>query len=308
MKPARSILVFGLLSAGCPGSPAPVGREARPPAPVARGGVAPARASAAAPGAGAPRSMGDRPAPRAQTPLELHRSALVIDAHCDAPLRMVGEVGFDYGKRQSRRHTDLVRMKEGGLDAEFLAVWVQPRRFRGARAWRQARRIFDAIHRTIRQYPSRAKLALTAADVRATVGAGKIALLIGVEGAHSIGRFDDRKVVLERVRWMYRRGARYITLTWMNSNPLAGSSGDVGRSRGLSPLGHEVVKLMNDLGMMVDVSHVSDATFRDVIKASRLPVIASHSNARALAGHYRNITDDMLRALTKNRGVVWTLL
>jgi len=238
------------------------------------------------------------------TPRELHRAAIVIDTHSDATLRLVDEAGFRYGERSSRKHTDLVRMKEGGLDAEFLAVWIAPKKYPGARAWTRARAMFDAIHRTVSRNRDRAKLALNAADIRATAAAGKIALLIGVEGAHAIGRFDDAKLVLDRVRWMHRRGARYITLTWWNSNPLAGASGDKGKTRGLSSLGRRVVRLMNDLGMMVDVSHVSDATFYDVLKTSRLPVIASHSATRALSDHHRNLTDDMLRALAKNKGAV----
>lgn len=142
------------------------------------------------------------------------------------------------------------------------------------------------------------------ADVRATVASGKIALLLGVEGAHAIGRFDDEQLVLSRVRRLHQRGARYLTLTWMTSNPLAGASGDGGRRRGLSPLGRKVVSLMNELGMMVDVSHASDRTFHDVLKTSRLPVLASHSGARALASHHRNLSDPMLRALARNQGAV----
>ena len=303
MSSFKALVPVLLLSAGCPAGKAPAARESRP-ASVHKRGVAPAGASAAARTSTAPPSA--RPAnhkPRVKTPLELHHAALVIDTHSDAPMRMANIKGFDYGKRSSKKHTDLVRMKEGGLDAEFLAIWVNPKRYPGARAWVRAKKIFEAIHRNIRNNQTRASLALTASDIRSTVSAGKIALLIGVEGGHSIGSFGNPRVVLERVRWMHRRGARYITLTWMNSNPLSGSSGDSGRARGLSPLGRRVVKLMNDLGMMVDVSHVSDAAFRDVLQVSRLPVIASHSSARAVAGHYRNLTDDMLRALAKNRGV-----
>ena len=299
------MVLIAVVLAGCPRGQAPATREVRPSAPTGGTGTAPPKARVTEPSStGSGETIPGHKKLPAMTPLELHRAALVIDTHSDAPLRITDEAGFDYGKRSSKKHTDLVRMKQGGLDAEFLAVWVYPKRYPGAKAWVRARSMFAAIHRTIRDNPNKARMAHTAADIRTTAAAGKIALLIGVEGAHSIGRFDDTGVVLDRVRWMYRYGARYMTLTWMNSNPLAGSSGDSGRTRGLSPLGRKVVKLMNDLGMMVDLSHVSDRTFRDVLAISRLPVIASHSAARALAGHYRNITDDMLRALAKNKGVM----
>lgn len=276
-----------------------------PPAREARATASPASAPASKPAPVARRAPpATRTTPRLLTPLELHRAALVIDSHCDVPLRMLGQAGFDFGVRRRKGHTDLVRMKEGGLDAEFLAVFVYPKSFPGEKAWARTRLIFDAIHRAATRHPRRAGLALTAADVRASAAAGKIALLIGVEGAHALGQPRGQRAALERVRWMYGRGARYMTLTWMTSNLLAGSSGDAGRARGLKPLGRRVVRLMNDLGMMVDVSHASDPTFRDVLKVSRLPVLASHSAARSLADHHRNLTDDMLRALAKNGGAV----
>ncbi len=147
-------------------------------------------------------------------------------------------------------------------------------------------------------------LARTAGEVRqAAAAADKIAFLIGVEGGHSLGDGTDAEL-LERLKGFYDRGARYMTLTWSNSNRLGGSSGDDGRSRGLTPFGLRVVAAMNDLGMMVDISHVSDATFFDAVRASRLPVLASHSSARALADRPRNMTDDMLRAVRDNGGAV----
>lgn len=237
-------------------------------------------------------------------PGTLHRAALVIDTHCDVTLRLMGTPAFDLGRRNSVGHVDLVRMKEGGLDAEFFAVWVDPRRFTGRQLWVRAMRMFDAIHAAAKRHPDQASLALSAADVERTVGEGKIALLIGVEGAHAIGDFSSEDVVLKRLAELYRRGARYLTLTWMNSNPLAGSSGDAGRGDGLTALGRRVVRAMNDLGMMVDLSHVSDRTYFDVLKISRSPAIASHSSMRHLAKQLRNVSDEMLRALRKNGGVV----
>lgn len=288
----RGWWVLPLLAlAGCPDR----GPRPRPTIPVTP--APPATQPVAAPAAGPTTQP-------ALDPARLHREAVVIDTHCDATLRLTDIKGYDYGARHSKGHTDLVRMRQGGLDAEFMAVWVYPKLYPGARAWPRAQRMLDAIHATVAANPARARLALTAAQIRGAAAQGKIALLIGVEGAHAIGRFDDEALVLRRVRRLYSRGARYITLTWINSNPLAGSSGDEGKKRGLSPLGRKVVSLMNDLGMMVDLSHVSDPAFFDAISASRLPVLASHSAARALASHHRNLTDEMLRAVAKNRGAV----
>ncbi len=285
-----------VLLAGC--------RAAPPPATRAPKATVRASTPTSKPTSAAPPAVVRKPRPQPLKPLELHHRAVVIDTHCDAPIRMLRNPAFDYGARQKKGHTDLERMKEGGLDAEFLVVFVYPKAFPGEKAWPRTRLIFDAIHRVAARHPQRSLLARTAADVRAAAAAGKIALLIGVEGAHAMGRLGSERRTLQRMRWMHRRGARYMGLTWMNSNALAGSSGDAGRTRGLSPLGRRVVRLMNDLGVMVDVSHVSDPTFRDVLKVSRLPVLASHSSARAVAGHFRNLTDDMLRALAKNGGAV----
>jgi membrane dipeptidase len=148
-----------------------------------------------------------------------------------------------------------------------------------------------------------AVLARTAGEVRAATAAGKIAFLIGVEGGHSLGDATDDEL-LQRLRVFYDRGARYMTLTWSNTNRIGGSSGDTGTDTGLTPFGERVVRAMNDLGMIVDVSHVSDATFADAVRLSRLPVLASHSSSRALSPHPRNMTDDMLRAVRDNGGAV----
>ena len=194
-------------------------------------------------------------------------------------------------------------MREGGLDAEFLSVFVPPKLFAGEKAYAQSLLEFDAID------------ALVAANSSVVVSRAH------GEGRSRSGRGgeDDisdrgRRRSLARGRYgrgarrsppaFYDRGARYMTLTWSNSNRLGGSSGDEGRGRGLTPFGRRVVAAMNDLGMMVDISHVSDATFFDAVAASRLPVIASHSSSRALADRPRNMTDDMLRAVRDNGGAV----
>ncbi len=237
-------------------------------------------------------------------PAALHARALVVDAHNDVPLKMVGRADYDFGRRMRYGHTDLPRMIEGGLDAAFLAVWVDPRKYKGERAWRRALVMFRAIEAAARRSGGRAALARSSEELLSTTAAGKVALLVGVEGAQALGKARRERRVLARLERLYRRGARYMTLTWMTSNPLAGSSCDAGRRRGLSRLGHKVVARMNRLGMMVDLSHASDRTFFDTMKVTRSPVILSHSSARTLSRHRRNASDEMLRAVKANRGVV----
>lgn len=289
---------------GVPEAAPPAAPPARREAGVPAAPIAPPRADASV----LRDASGPEPAATATGPetaaASLHRKAIVIDTHSDVTLRLVDEPAFDFGVRHEDGHEDLVRMREGGLDAEFLAVWVKPSVYRGEAAWARALEMLEAIDAAAKAHPDRARLATTAAEIRAAEAEGRIALLVGVEGAHAIGTFDDEAVVMDRVRALHRRGARYMTLTWMNSNPLAGSSGDAGRDRGLTDLGRRVVALMNDLGMMVDVSHVSDRTVFDVLEASRAPVLASHSDCRAKASHFRNVTDEMLRAIAAKGGAV----
>jgi len=232
----------------------------------------------------------------------IHRGAIVIDTHDDVTQRLVVE-GVDLARRLPDGQTDLPRMREGGVDAEFLSVFVPPMLYPGDRAYAQSLAELDAIDALVAANQGSVVLARTAASVRAAAAEGKTAFLIGVEGGHSLGDGTDAEL-LQHLRVLYDRGARYMTLTWSNSNRLGGSSGDDGKARGLSPLGARVVAAMNDLGMMVDISHVSDATFFDAVRASRLPVIASHSSARALADRPRNMTDPMLRAVADNGGAV----
>ncbi|HLK41026.1 MAG TPA: dipeptidase [Polyangiaceae bacterium] len=255
--------------------------------------------SACAPGPAAPATA---PAPAAASPDSIHRSAIVIDTHDDVTQRMVVD-GANLAERLPDTQTDIPRMREGGLDAEFLSVFVPPMLYPGAKAYDRSLEEFSAIDRLVAANQAGVVLARTAGEVRAAAAGGKIAFLIGVEGGHSLGEGTDDDL-LAHLRDFYDRGARYMTLTWSNSNRLGGSSGDDGRSRGLTPLGARVVSAMNDLGMMVDVSHVSDPTFFDAVRASRVPVIASHSSARALADRPRNMTDEMLRAVARNRGAV----
>ena len=225
----------------------------------------------------------------------LHRRAIVIDTHADTTQRLLDE-GFDLGTRSAEGHLDIPRMREGGLGAQFFSIWVRGSHAPHfmARALAEIGAVLDQVER----HPRDLELARTAADIRRIHAAGKIAVLMGVEGGHTI---EDSPRVLDV---LYRLGVRYLTLTWSVSTSWAGSSGDGGKDRGLSQLGRQIVWRMNRLGMMVDVSHVSDATFWDTLEVTRAPVIASHSSCRALCNVPRNLSDEMMRALAKNGGVV----
>jgi membrane dipeptidase len=227
---------------------------------------------------------------------ELHRSAFVVDAHADTPMRFL-EKAFDVGARNAEGQVDFPRLKEGGVDAEFFIAYV-PAKYaeRGAAAY--AHRAIALIHRMIDEHPDLATLATSTAEMRSVEATGKRAILIGVEGGHAI---EDS---LDELRKLYAEGARYMTLTHTNTNHWADSSGDVAEHHGLTLFGEDVVREMNRLGMMVDVSHVSDETFYDVLRVTNAPIIASHSSARALCPNKRNLDDDMLRAVGKNHGVV----
>jgi len=232
----------------------------------------------------------------------LHRAAIVIDTHNDVTQRLIIQ-NVDLSKRLPDGQTDLPRMREGGLDAEFLSVFVLPMLYPKERAHEQALAQFDAIDKLVAANSSDVVLARSTKDVRDAAAAGKTAFLIGVEGAHALGDASDAEL-LQRLAGFYERGARYMTLSWSNSNRLGGSSGDDGKTLGLTPFGEQVVLRMNELGMLVDISHVSDATFFDAVRVSKRPVLASHSSARALSDHPRNMTDDMLRAVRDNDGAV----
>ncbi len=238
--------------------------------------------------------------------MRVYRDAYVIDTHNDMPTKMLDDAydadrrnppGFGLGQGQ----TDLPRLVESGLTAEFMSAWVDApyARTPGA-SFARAIKYLDVIHAFVDRHPDRLLFATTAADVVRAKQEGKVAILIGVEGGHAI------EGSLDRLRDLYNRGARYMTLTWNNGNSWAGSSIGVEGTRtgGLTPFGREVVREMNRLGMLVDLSHVSDSTFFDAIAVSRAPIIASHSSARALNEVPRNLTDAQLRAVARNGGVV----
>ncbi|HTV07470.1 MAG TPA: dipeptidase [Candidatus Aquilonibacter sp.] len=229
------------------------------------------------------------------------KDAIVIDGHADTPQRFVDE-GWDFDAALGDGHLNLEAARHGGLSAEFFAIWVQPDEWRGRYAYRTLQ-LIDGVHEQLRRHPHELALGLCARDVRRAHAEGRFCILLGIEGGHSI----ENSLALLRI--YHRLGVRYMTLTWANSNEWADSSGDMDDARvahhnGLTHFGREVVREMNRLGMMVDVSHVSDKTFWDVMETTRAPVIASHSSARALASAPRNLTDEQLRAVTTCDGIV----
>ena len=235
--------------------------------------------------------------------LLIHRNAIAIDMHADTAQRLVDE-NLDLSKRLIDGHLDAVRMKEGGLDAQFFSIWVEPQLYglTGEGATKRADAQIAAVRALAEKYPETWELATTAGDIRRIAAKGKLAALMGLEGGYAI---DDK---LQNVERYYRMGVRYMSGAWSVSTSWAGSSGDeIGRTRGLTDFGKQVIREMNRLGMMVDVSHLSDKAFWDIIETSTKPVIASHSNVRAIANEPRNLDDDMIRALAKNGGVMCVL-
>jgi membrane dipeptidase len=232
--------------------------------------------------------------------MTIHRRAIVVDMHADTTQRLVDE-NVDLGQRLPDGHLDAVRAREGGLDAQFFSIWVEPELFGGggARAMKRADDQIQAVHDLAAKHPETWELATTAADVRRIAAAGKIAALMGMEGGYAI----DEKI--ENVARYYRMGVRYLSPAWSVSTSWAGSSGDeIGKTRGLNNFGKQVIREMNRLGMLVDVSHLSDPAFWDIVHTSTKPVIATHSGCRAITDVPRNLTDDMIRALAKTGGVV----
>ncbi|HXD34416.1 MAG TPA: dipeptidase [Pyrinomonadaceae bacterium] len=233
-------------------------------------------------------------------PGEIHRRAIAIDLHADTTQRMLDE-GVDLSQRLSDGHLDSVRAKEGGLDAQFFSIWVEPELYgaRGPGAMKRADAQIAAVRELAEKHPDIWQMATSAADVRRIAGEGKLSALLGLEGGYAI---DDR---IENVERYYNMGVRYMSPAWTVSTDWAGSSGDeAGRTRGLNEFGKQVVLEMNRLGMMVDVSHVSDKTFWDIVATSKKPIIATHSACRAIANVPRNLDDDMIRSLAKTGGVV----
>jgi membrane dipeptidase len=226
----------------------------------------------------------------------LHARAIVVDTHDDTPMRMVSEPSFDIGARNATGSIDLPRMREGGLDVLFFSIYM-PGDVTGPPAVKRALQQIDKVREAVRLHPRDLVLATSVADIRRAAAERKIAALLGMEGGHMI---DDDLGVLRQYAAL---GVRYLTLTHARNTTWADSSGDTPAHNGLTPFGKEVVHELNRLGVMVDVSHVSDKTFYDTLEATTAPVIASHSSCRAISSSPRNMTDDMLRALARNGGV-----
>ncbi|MEO7826734.1 MAG: dipeptidase [Allosphingosinicella sp.] len=234
------------------------------------------------------------------------RATPVIDGHNDLPWeireryddwRKPLDLGSDTSRLEARLQTDLPRMKKGGMGAQFWSVWI-PNEMKGDEAIRVTLEQIDIVHRMVERYPAKLEMASTAADIRRIEKAGKIASLIGVEGGHQIGNSPAA------LRQFYALGARYMTLSHSKNNDWADSATDDPVHDGLTPFGKAIVHEMNRLGMIVDISHVSPKTMSDALEATRAPVIFSHSSARALMDHPRNVPDEILKRLAANGGVV----
>lgn len=236
----------------------------------------------------------------------IHSSILTLDSHCDTPLTILHsnlDMGIRNDPKTTRSKIDFPRMKEGGLDASFFAIFLgQGNRDEPGnnKAKADALKIFSAIFDAVKKYPDLAEIATEPDDAYRLQKLGKRAIYIGIENGYAIGR------ELKNIEEFYRMGARYITLCHSSNNDICDSSTDKNgpEHNGLSEFGKEVVREMNRIGMMIDVSHISDKAFYDVVALSKVPVIASHSSARTICDHPRNFDDNMLRTIKENGGVV----
>lgn len=242
--------------------------------------------------------------------LRIHRSATLVDGHNDLPYQL-GKLPYEFGEKadtslesidlalpQEKLHTDIPRLREGGVGAQFWAAFVPPSAMREGGGARMALEQIDLIHRMVERYPDTFELAYAADDIIRIRKAGRIASLIALEAGHAI----ENSLAL--LRMYYALGVRYMTLTHVETTDWADSGTDEARHGGLTEFGEQVVLEMNRLGMLVDISHVSADAMRDVLRVSRAAVIASHSSAYAVAEHPRNVPDDVLRLIQENGGVV----
>jgi membrane dipeptidase len=227
---------------------------------------------------------------------ELHFQSIVVDTHDDTTQRLL-DPKFDFGARHTDGSVDIPRMREGGLSAIFFSIWI-PGTVTGPTAVQRALDQIGAVRETVARHPNDLVLCTTADEIRHAKAANKIAVLIGVEGGHMINNS------LANLDKFFALGVRYMTLTHTVNTDWADASTDKAAHNGLTDFGKQVVREMNRLGMMVDISHVADKTFYDVLAASKAPVIASHSSCRALCSAPRNMTDDMIKALAAKGGVI----
>ncbi len=230
--------------------------------------------------------------------LEIQRKAIVIDTHNDVTTPMTNDDYDLSGTPPAPYRTSIERMKQGGLSAEFFSLYIRPWYVAHGGAARRTLDMIDSVYRAVERHPNDLLLATSVSDIRRAKKQKKIAALMGIEGGHAIENS------LSALREFHRLGVRYMTLTWNNTNDWADAGRGEVKHHGLSPFGEEVVREMNRLGMLVDVSHVSDETMSDALDVSKAPIIASHSSARALSNVPRNIPDDLLRRIAKNGGVV----
>ena len=233
-----------------------------------------------------------------QRALAIHRRAIVIDTHNDITTAMTND-DYDLGGNPPVPYrTSIARMKKGGQTAEFFSLYIKPWYVTHGGAARRTLDMIDSVYRGVERHPGDLMFATSAADIRRAKAQNKIACLMGIEGGHAIENS------LPTLREFYRLGVRYMTLTWNNTNDWADAARGEKKHNGLSEFGKDVVREMNRLGMLVDVSHVSDKTMSDALDVSKAPIFASHSSARALSNVPRNIPDDLLRRIAKNGGVV----
>src|ERR1041385_4062302 len=233
-----------------------------------------------------------------QRALQIQRRAIVIDTHNDVTTPMTNDDYDLSGPPPTPYRTNIERMKKGGLTAEFFSLYVKPWYVEHGGSARRTLDMIDSVYRAVERHPNDLMIATSVANIRRAKRTGKIAALMGIEGGHAI---EDS---LPTLREFYRLGVRYMTLTWNNTNNWADSNRGPKKHNGLSDFGKEAVREMNRLGMLVDISHVSDDTMNDALDVSTARIIASHSSARALSNVPRNIPDDILRRIAKNGGVV----
>ena len=232
---------------------------------------------------------------------DIHTRSIVVDLHSDVLLQVLR--GADISKKLTYGQVDLVRLREGGVDVQFFAIWPDPKKYLPDRMYHQSVYMISRLKTILAENPDKAELALSVPDIERIVAQGKLAACIGVEGGTAIE--ND----LNKIDSLYQMGARYLGLTWNDSPPWATSGEDEyklkdGEPKGLTDFGRQVIRRMNDLGMIVDLSHSGEQTFRDVIETTRKPVIASHSDVYALRHHYRNLKDWQIREIAKNGGVI----
>jgi membrane dipeptidase len=243
-----------------------------------------------------------------QRALAIHRKAIIVDGHNDIPTIMVDEA-YDLGTPSAGKyHTDLQRLKQSGMTGEFFSIyvdrqyatpdWVAKNYITQGGSSARALDLIDVTYRQIEKYPQDLMLATSTADIRRAKREGKVGVLMGIEGGHAIENS------LSALREFYRLGVRYMTLTHNNTNEWADACCDEAKHNGLTDFGKDVVREMNRLGMFIDISHVSDKTMSDALDVSKAPVIASHSSARVISNHKRNIPDELLKRIGQNGGVV----